>query len=95
MATISFDTSDQRLRAQLERILLMLQRNPSVEIRQDGEHYEVTMEDESNNAHEWPGTPMTWEELRAEIREAEEDIKAGRVVTSEQLLDDFNKWKNI
>ena len=61
------------------------------DVVQEGDNYVVKHATEAATAS--PGRPMTWEELEQEIDEAEEDIKAGRTYTSEELLNDFKTLK--
>ena len=90
MDYINISAADASMHPVLQRMLEWLRKQPSIDVVQDGNNFVVKPSEDL--ARMLPGKPMSWEELEADLEEAEREYSEGKFITSEELLNDFKNW---
>jgi len=90
MDSININIEDSSLQPFVQRMLKWLKAQPEIDVVQDGDN--LRLEPSKDKNYMIPGPPMTWEELNAQLEEAQRDYEAGHYWTTEELRNDLKNW---
>ena len=90
---LSIEAEDKFGEIVLMKSVKYLKSQPNVKLRRRGKKISISKaeNDEADNMM-LPGKPMTWAELKKEVRESWEQYKRGEYYTTKEFFEDMKKW---